>query len=435
MPGGPNRMGGRQPPTGPIPGQATEPGVPRGPAQELKIDSVTLPEGFRPPAEKDPTMEIDRPLVLGDELKSLKRDLSRYQTNLRKALASDPEKAVIRNGIKYRLALLCLRENRLEVSKLREDLLRDINSAASAMDFPKPEGVRDFRKFVLQELVSQATPLLETQNFHVRLQIAILLGELDLTLENDKLALKQEAFFQANVPLVKAIEDPQQPQAIKVAAVNGLFRILRQGNPDVLTRTKIAQAIVNALKDKTLHPWYQMRLVGALSAVDIELDEQRTPFVVNALLAILNDPAPERKWYVKAQAAKSLGRVPLPASADPPSVTRAVAAFALKLGKAAQQDPPRDGEDPKWRSEFVKLYLAFMPFDDKDLTADKKNKAGLLNNTAAQAKAAYTLIVPLVNTILNRQRLTAQQIKALEAWVVPTAEPAAIQNPASGPQD
>ena len=417
----------------PVPGAAAQPSTaPRGPAQELKIDPTTLPEGFAPPSEKDPIMEIDRPLVPQDELNKLKQGLAKYQQALRKALSKDEDKALIRNGIRYRLALMCQRENRLELGKMREDFLRELNSAATTMDFPKADTAREFRRFVMQEVVTQASPLLETQNFHVRLQIAILLGELDLTDDTPKLGLKQEAFFQANVPLVKALNDPAQPEAIKVTVVNGLFRILRLGNPDVVARTNIANALVAALKNKKLHPWLQMRLVGALAAVDIQLDQQQKPFVVNALLEILNDPDPQRRWYVKAQAAKSLGRVPLPAAADPPSVTKAIAAFALKLAKAAQQDPQSQPDDPKWKNEFIKLYLAFMPLDGADLMADKKSKAGLLNNPAAQAKAAYDLIVPLVVAILQGQRLTAQQIQVLEAWVLQNPAPEIPQNGKTG---
>jgi hypothetical protein len=230
---------------------------------------------------------------------------------------------------------------------------------------------------------------------------------------------------------VKVILDPKQPEAVKVAAVNGLVRILRLGSPNVGLRTKVAEAIVAELKRKDTHPWYQMRLAGALSVVDIDLDQAKKPFVVDILKAILADPDADtdkvngRTWAVKAEAAKSLGRVPLPAAANPPSVTRAVAVFALTLAKAAQQKPQSKAEDPKWKSEFIKVYLAFQQLDDKDLMADKKTKSGLMNNPAAAAKSAYDLIVPMVAAILHGQRLTVQQVQNLEAYVGPI-----IQQPA-----
>lgn len=399
----------------PVPGAAPA-GGPKGPVKELQIDPNKLPDKYTPPSDKDPVMIIDRPLASTDEIATLKKDLAKYQTTLRTARLTDQDKALIRNGIRYRLALMCIKDNRLQLSKLHEDLLRDLNSAAVAPDNAKPAVVKEFRQFVLQELMSQAAPLLTTQNFYVRLHIAILLGELNLTEENAKLALNVEAFVPSIEPLLQIVADPKQPEAIKVVAVNGLVRILRLGNPVIALRTKIASVIVAEVANKKLNSWYQMRLVGALAVIDVDLDQARVkPTVVDCLKSVLADD--EREYTVRAEAAKSLGRVPLPPSTNPPTVTRAIAAFALKLAKAAQQSPQQKPDDPKWKSEFIKIYLAFQPLDANDLAADKKSKAGLLNNTSTGAKAAYDVIVPLVASILHGQRLTVQQLQPLQDYV------------------
>jgi hypothetical protein len=433
-PGLPNPRGGMPPGMGgmggPMPGgpQVQRPWVPgqpvvgggNGPAQEIKApDPEKLPDDYSPPAAKDPLMGREVPLAPQEEIDKLKSGLSKYQTTLRTARSTDADKVLIRNGIRYRLALMCQLKNRQEISNLHRDLIRDLDSAATAPDNPKPAEVRAFRQLVMQEVLSQAVPMLTTQNFYVRLHIVILLGELNLTEDNTKLNTKLEAFVPAAGPLVQVITDPNQSEALKVAAVNGLVRILKYANPPVLVRTSIAQGLVNELKNKKAHPWYQMRLAGALGSVDIDLDPVlKSPFVVNILMAVMADSG--RTWSVRAEAAKSLGRVPLPPAVDPPSVTRAVADFALQLAKAAQQSPPQNADDPKWKGEFIKVYLAFQPLDDKDMMANKTAKAGLLNNPAATAKAAYDLIVPLVAAILHGQRLTAPQVSALQTFVNPS---------------
>lgn len=364
-------------------------------------------------------MELDRPPVPQEEIDKLKKDLGNYGKVLRTARSTEADKVVIRNGIRYRLGMMCLLKNRQELTKLHSDLLRDLDSAAQAPENPKPAEVKAFRQMVLQELISQIIPLLTTQNFYVRLHLVILLGELNITEENPRMAFKLEAFVPAAEPLVQVITDPNQPEAVKVAAVNGLVRILRLGNPPVLVRTKIADGLVAELKNQKAHPWYQMRLAGALGSVDIDLDQAtKQPFVVNVLKMVMADD--DRTWSVRAEAAKSLGRVPLPPAVKPSFVTRAVAAFALQLATAAQQSPQQKPDDPKWRGEFIKLYLAFQPLDANDLMANKTPKAGLLNNPAAEAKAAYDLIVPLVAAILHGQRLTAQQVSALQKYVSPS---------------
>lgn len=422
LPGG---MGNQ--PTRPIPGQAN-PNAIKGPATELKIDSVTLPKGFAPPATKSEIMDLDQPLAMQDEIDKLKKDLAKYQTILRTAKSTDADKALIRNGIRYRLALMCLKKNRLELSKLHEDLTRDLNSAASAPETANATAIRSFRQLVMQEIVSQAGPLLFTQPFHVRLHLVLLLSELNITEEAPKFALKQEAYAPVCDLLVQVISSPEQPEGVKIAATNGLARNLRLGNANVTVRTKVAQALVAELSNKKAHSWYQMRLAAALSAMDVDL-VQGKPLVVDILKAVLADD--EREFIVRAEAAKSLGRVPLPAACNPPSIPKAVAAFTLKLAKAAQQSPQTKGEEAKWKGEFFRVYLAFQQFDNNDLMADKKSKAGLLNNPQAAAKPSYDLIVPLVAAILQAQRLTVQQVQALEAFVKPT-EQAPPEKPTAG---
>jgi hypothetical protein len=166
--------------------------------------------------------------------------------------------------------------------------------------------------------------------------------------------------------------------------------------------------------------------------MDVDL-VQGKPIVVDVLKAVLADD--KREWTVRAEAAKSLGRVPLPAACNPPSVPKAIAAFALKLAKAAQQSPQTKGEEPKWKSEFFRVYLAFQQLDANDLMADKKSKAGLLNNPQAAAKPSYDLIVPLVAAILQAQRLTVQHVQALEAFVKPTEAPPTEKPTAGSPAE
>ena len=414
-------------PQRPIPGQADPAGV--GPVQELKINPVKLPDNFSPPPTKHEIMDLDEPPVPKDELEKLKKDLSKYQSVLRNAKSSDADKVLLRLWLRYRLGVMCLRENRSNLAKLHEEFLKELTNIVASVPELKGTQVKDFRQIVLQELLIQATPLLTTQNFYVRLHIALLIGELNLTEENSKLGLKLDAFTPGLDTLIKVIADDKQPDAIKVVAVNGIVRLLRLGNAPFNVRTSVAEVLVSELVKKRGHSWYQMRLAGAMAAVDVNLDQARKPFVVDALMAVLADD--ERTWSVRAESARSLGRVPLPGSVNPTTVTRAVAAFALKLAKAAQQAPPQNANDPRWKGEFIRVYLAFQPLNAEDLMADKKTKAGLLNNAQAAAKPAYDLIISLVVAILHGQRLTVQQVQTLEAWVSPSppgAQPAQSAN-------
>ncbi|MEK6257703.1 MAG: HEAT repeat domain-containing protein [Planctomycetota bacterium] len=387
----------------------------KGATPALVIDSENLPAGYVPPKEEDPLIKLYIPLALPDEMGKLKNDDTKFLTTLNKAQWDDAGKAIIRNSIRYRLSLMCLEKNLQketlnELYKLRTDLLRVLNGAGSTAKELKPEALKKFRSDVMQEFVKQATPLLQN-NLYVREQIVIMMGELEVVQENVQKGVAAEAFSPAFDPLVGAIIDPKQHETVKLLAVNKLTRILKIGTLNVNERTRVAEALIAELAKADTHWWYQMRLAGALGAV--ALGDLKQPIVVTALREVVSDP--KREWVVRAEAAKSLGRIPLPAASNPSSVVLAVADLAMQMAKAAQQKP----DEPHWKTAFWKVYLAFQPIDPNEKDAAKVNKAGLLNNpaTAGMARTPYGLIVPMVSAILKGGRLTAAQLSALEAWL------------------
>ncbi len=418
---GPGMRPGMGPGMGPganpvrIPGQA-DPNGPKGPVQELKIDPVNFPPGFTLPPAKSPLMDEGQPFVSADELKKISKDLSKYSNVLRNATSTDADKALLRMGLKYRIAMMCLRENRPQLSTLHDLVTKDLVNAASTPSLTGPQ-VKSFRQLLMQELVALIDPLLTTQDYYVRLHLVLILGELNLTEENSKLSLKLEAYAPSLESLVKVITNPEQPDAVKVCAVNGIVRLMKLGNPIFPLRMTVGQALAGELQRAGTHPWYQMRLAGAMSVVDVNVDQAGKPFVVNALVGVLKDVG--RPYLVRAEAAKSLGRIPLPPVVKTGDITQAVGGFALQLAKAAQQAPPQQKDDPRWKGEFIRVYLAFQQLDANDFMADKKSKAGLLNSAQGAAKPIYDLVLPMVVSTLHGQRLTVQQIQALEASVGP----------------
>lgn len=412
----------------PAGGAGTKPATPKGPAAALVIDPEALPPNYTPPKDRNPLLDLDMPIALPDELEKLKKEDGKFQGVLNKAEADDAGKAVIKAGIRYRLAQMTLKENyQAENSKkqpyfittLRNNLRRDLNGAASAARLLKPEAIKEFRRNLMLEFVKQAAPLLEN-NLYVRIQVVILMGELELVSGDASKGIATEAFTPVFDTFVKVILDPKQDVSVKIAAVNGLTRILRIGTPNVIERTRIAEAVISELDsvnaaDRPSEGWYELRLVGTLGSA--ALDQLKQSIVVTALKKVVSDP--KRSWTVRTEAAKALGRVPLPPASNPASVVFVVGEMALQLSKAAQQAPA----DPQWKSAFWKTYLAFWPVDANEKDVTKANKAGLLNNpvVAGGAKAASAHITPLCATILKGGRLTAAQLQALEAWVAANA--------------
>ncbi len=449
-PAGPGGAGGRRPPTSPGPSgypgsppmhggpggfrpgmRPGMPGVPGGAPRQAKgtsapdvnfpPDPEKLPIDYTPPAGQHELMAIDKPIASEKELDELKKDISKYKTALNRGEVDSTSTRLIERGVRYRLAQMTLKDNRKKLHTLREQLVvQDLPFAAKLKK--KPDDIRAFRTVVLEEVVKQAAALFDN-NFYVRLQAVVLLGELDLTENDTSTGLTLQAFAPAAKPLMAFLKDPAQPESIKPAAVRGLYRILRAGNPDTTLKHDIARVLADELAPNTTHFWYQMRLTEALSAADTVLDRNsRQPFVQNVLRSVVSDPA--RHWLVRTEAARSLGRVPGDPSLPVQENIALIAAMSLELTQAMQAEP----NEVFWRNAFTKLYLAFQPLDADDKDAARKNPGGFLSNpsAAAAARDAYSQVLPVIRAVLRDEEVSDDSVKALEAWVA--------KNPPPGPK-
>ena len=415
--GAAGKSAGGKPATKPAagaPGAKTKTGpVPTKPV-DSNLDPVTgLPKGYKVPPDKPDVMIDFEPLVTSDELAELKKYETRYKTAIRGSTGNlrDEDKNIIRKGIQYRLAQLCEKDNLQILHSKREDLsIRDLQQAgklAPAAD------VRNFRKFILAEIVKQSEALLK-KNLYVRIQAVTLVGELDLTETDVQRNLKLEAFADGLPLLAKVLADPEQPLAVKIAAARSIVRLVRYGVPSVPIKHEVANTVVAQLKDGKTFFWYQLRLVEALSLLDVTLDLQnRKPFIVDTLRMVMNDS--ERDWQVRAMAARSLGRVPFDPAISVPTVVGEVALFARDMAKAAQQQP----KNAIWKTNFWFLYLAFNAMDGTDMDAAKRGRGGFRNNalTTPAFEPVYQLVLPIVNNVLVDKPVTVELVKGLDDWL------------------
>ena len=254
------------------------------PAQEPAPPADTgLPPGYEPPAERPDEIILEKNLMTPEERDDFKKKYRNdYFKRVRSGdLRSDETKELVRNGIRYQLNELTLKENRRDLSRIRERITSQMLRRAGTIGGLKPDQMRDFRAELLSMLTEETAQLFDN-NLHVRIQAAILLGELNL-IEEDEPAkgLKREAYAPAAQPLVAVLLDPEQFEAVKLVATLSLNRILRKGDPNVKLKLEIANALISELKrdPKTTHPWYQARLAETLGSVDVSLDLNRDPFV------------------------------------------------------------------------------------------------------------------------------------------------------------
>ncbi len=400
--------------------EAAEPETPAAAAPEVD-PRAGLPAGYQPPADPTPIMKIEKELLTPDERKQLARAKGKYRTKLRNGeLRSDEDKTIVRNGIRYTLNELTIPENRKNIHKFRGELTGsggDMSAAGSLLN--KKQDVQSFRQQLLQMVVEETVKLFDN-NTLVRVQAALILGELNLIEDNEKMKSLfgteplPIAFAPAAKPLCAVLQDSEQPEDVKIAATLSLVRILRLGNPDVNQKREIANAVIGELKRTNTHWWYQMRLAETLGHIDSPtLDLDRQPFIYQALDSLLKDP--DRPLRVRASAAWSLGRHPLDPSVNLKQVGQDLVLFGLDLAEAFNKNP----RQLQAKRLGTLLYLAFHAKDDGDKLADRSRKAGLLNSPAAAAasKEAYAQILPVVQGIWNGQPISPEKIQSLEKWL------------------
>lgn len=376
-----------------------------------------LPTDYVVPRETPDIMKIDKQLLSPDDRARIKREFSRnYQRLLWNGeLRDDTSTANVRNGVRYRLNEMTLPENRKKITDLRLLLTgtgKDLSTAGRKLD--KADAIREFRR-KLMKIVVEETEQLFDNNLAVRVQAALILGELNLMEEDAAKGIKTEAYAPAAKPLCKVLTDPDQPQGVKIVCVLSLIRILNLGNPNVAEKLEIAQALVSELKLKPDEDdwWYQARLAEALAFVDVTLDLDREPFVFNALLNVVKDR--DRHLQTRVKAAWALGRHPLEKTVNASAMTVEVAALALDLAQAQAAQP----KETIWRRCAADLYLAFNPKDAGELNAKRDRPAGLRNEPVCKAAAeeAYAQVLPVVREMIAEKIVPPERVQQLGKWL------------------
>ncbi len=390
---------------------------PKAAGDTVPEDGSGLPPGYEPPKEPPAEMLLEKRILSPEDQKRIAKELNRnYLKRIRSGdLRSDAARKEILEGIKFRLNALTIADNRKNYGDLRNRITGnggDIQQAGRLME--KENQVLDFRTKFLQMFVDEAAQLFDN-NYYVRLQAALLLGELNLVEEDSQKQRKREAFPPAAKPLCRVLEDPNQPDGVKNVATLSLIRILTSGNPNVEQKREIATALLGELKRADANPWYQRRLTEALGRVDVARDLDNQPFVFNALNQVLNDPS--RDLRTRTMAAWSLGRIPLDRSLDLNKLVVDIAALAQDIAEIQAKQP----KHPDLRRCAFLLYLAFHAKDDDDKVAkrDANQAGGLLNEPAiaGPAKEAYQQVLPIVREIIAGKTVPPERVQDLNKWL------------------
>jgi hypothetical protein len=404
-PGGNQAPGARRPITSRLPDDA--------PAAQG--DRESLPPGYVPPRDIPAYMKDCKEWTLtNNERPDTKKDMPRFNA-LKGAgaqLNGKEDTDLIRKVIRSLLADFTKKENRGRVSKLREDIF------VKVLGFPQlTQPVKDV---ILDALIAEA-PTLFDHCLEPRFNAIVLLANLDKV---QAVALPPQPavpYFPACTPLLKVLNDPQQPDEFKIAALVGVVRYAAPvtTNPDV--KHKSVDALLKLLKNPKSSVWLQWRCADGLGQIGYYKNLANQPVVLTLLREVMNDP--KRDWEVRAHSARALGRLSLEPAVDLKAVSVEIASFALQMAVEYQKNP----KQAHWQGCFFYLYLTFRPLD-----ADEKKKGwGLMTLVSRPPFAPHSAIVtatyqeclPLIQNVLTPPATITlpEAIKHLNDWLKQTA--------------
>jgi len=395
-------------------------------AEAEEVDPNELPKGYTPPPPPPDWLTTEDEWVYepweGTEKekdKARKIDLSNYRNLITKGeFGGDGDKKLVERITEWRLSQMTRKENREQAYKRREEIYKDMRDSGTSRN-----AKRDVRKYIMQ-VVADKSPKLFNYHFVARLNGAILLADMSELNEVDGDGRNNPPVrcIRAMDSLVHLLDDPddkgrKQPDAVRVWGVEGLVRIGTVPDLKPAIRTQVGEVLArNLTSSNSDHDWLQWRLASAVGSVGVAYNLDKRPFAPEALASVLIDT--KRSWLVRAEAAQSLGRLPLDRDVDLSLVAHEVAELAQQMGDAYLKNP----EDAMWKLTFLKLYLAFKPGSDEDATAGR----GLLTQVSSKGslaaykktvQEAFDLVLPIVKKVLTPPQNIEDSLSKLKDWL------------------
>jgi hypothetical protein len=349
-----------------------------------EVNREALPRGVIVPPPRPAEFTLNDPKTTDEEWKSWFKGKahSDFQSRAQKGDRDSQSDKIVQDGILEQLKAMTLpamrdpKAERFFLSDIVQGLLRSVRTSASS----KPAGdQRQYRIFMMQEIIKDCRELqLASNHYYVRLNTAVLLGNMFIEEYNPATKAPPEFYTPAFDALMEVLEKEGQSEAVKIVALSGLKNACLYGNPalQVNESVTLAKRLISELEKAGAHEWYQERLCDTLSVID-RLPGQ--PFVVQALSKVLFDTG--RPLCARGAAARALGRTPLDPSIDLNVIAYGIADLSRQMVEARN-----DGKKHVSRLCIAYIFLAFEPQDIPEKTT---RHAGLLDRVEEATFAKY----------------------------------------------
>lgn len=338
-----------------------------------------------------PEFSIDNPLTTDKKWKDFDQGVGHreFADALHNGELTRDSQKKLSDGIRqmiYAMTLPSMRDPHATVDMVAELVRRTLSDVRKAADTKDATVQRSFRRFLMDEIIARCRELSDNQ-FHVRLNAAVLLGNLFLTETNILTHTPGEFYNGSNYEnfnaLMEILQKPGQSEAVKIVAINGLRNAVISGTPALSASHNItlAKALIAELEKPNSEAWYQERLCETLASVDQVFNLDQQPFIVHALAKAMFDR--NRSLCARAAAAKALGRAKMVPSVDLNVIAYGIADLSRQLVEARNE-----GQHVR-RWCVVDVLLAFKPKD----SAEKSRKAGLLERVSEPSYQSYKKVV------------------------------------------
>ena len=404
-----------------------------------------LPVGLIQNRQVLPEMEIDDEKYTDAlELEFTRKTKTAFEKALGSGALTDQEKKDIEAGAKYWIYRFTMKKYREEEAPKKDER----PATGAAKNAAPKERLPDLRKklldlvkvyaktpvareYFLKQVVERCGELLDN-NFVVRQNIILLLGQLSSNYPPPGKPLEPTPYDAAYPVLLKVIKDEKQHDALKVDAVVGLLRICRLGLPlpdanNDKKRAEIAMTLVPELAKKNTHWWYQARLAECLGAAGVTFDpaNKPNPIVLQTLAEVVANSNGERHLQARVEAAKAIGRLPL----DNQLNMAPVVYHIVKLGDQIVQANNANPKKEPWGNYFFTpqpqlgfgLYYAFRAENGAARVPGGKRKPGLMDALpgAKDVQDAYGQILLMTLHFIDNpgKPVAAPQLKNIEGWL------------------
>lgn len=327
------------------------------------------------------------------------------------------EMEILRAGLNYRVFQLSeqsIQQNQIDLENALKTIRREISQAGSGINNAQQQ--LQFRELMFKEMLPLLRQLLKN-NLIARSCAIEILPDMEVVRNGPQGRITM--FDQVDDVLVEVLNDPKQPNAIKLRALNSITNYLQKLNAIPQIQMSFAKAIDAQLKLPYTSVPYQEFLLVALEEITAarEVVAPKRPLVFETAVSVMQDP--KRNLGIRCHAAAVLGRAGSDAQINMEPLAWAVADLTGEVG--ATMFKGGNAKPFTWNFCGYHLFRAYRHWDPKEEEGGSPGyPKGFLNRDARSdmIRSAWEAAAPVIVGLVEENRGTVTKgFLGLAKWL------------------